>query len=82
MTTLHFPITTQGPWLTLEFTLGVHFVGLDKRRMIGIHHHGIVLTSVAALRFLCPRGPFLVWLLGAYEDERRGGVHKTDSPQV
>ena len=45
--------------------------------MVGIHHHGIVLTSVAALRFLCPKGPFLVWLLGAYEDERRGGVGKT-----
>lgn len=65
---------------------GVHpwcaFCGFGQTRMIGILHHGIVLTSVAALRFLCPRGPFLVWFLGAYEDERRGGVRKTDSPQV
>ena len=59
---LPLPITTQGPWLTLGFTLGVHFVGLGRHRMIGVHHHGSVLTSVAALRFLCPKGPFFVWL--------------------
>ena len=58
----------------------MHFVGLGRRKMISVYHHGSVLTSVAALRFLCPKGPFWVWLLGAHED-LRGGVRKTDSPQ-
>ena len=54
LATVDEPVLTRHITRSLWFTLGfVHFMGLDKHIMTGIHHYSIIQSSFTALEILC-----------------------------